>query len=235
MAKGEGRLKDKDLPPMAEWFKRARLAQMMGQEEFARYVGRGRSAVAMYEKGSPIPADVVAKILTEFPETPAPPSGEEVRKLGVPLSADASPTIMYAGVVPCSTDWGDPLSSEERRPIDHKFTGPNRFLCKVRGDSCYPALMQGDLTIWEVDRDPQVGVIVLAERLNDQACTVKELRYDETRRRHVLVPINPDSSPPEDGDGWTVTARLVGVIRQADGPERTWYWSPGLRAYHLID
>ena len=78
-------------------------------------------------------------------------------------------------------------------------------------------------------------VIVLAERTEDHACTVKELTYDEPGSRARLKAVNPRfESPPDDG-GWSVTARLVGVIRAADGPERTWYWSAGLRPRHLID
>jgi SOS-response transcriptional repressor LexA len=89
------------------------------------------------------------------------------------------------------------------------------------------------LTIWETDNDPAYGVIVIAERMEDRACTVKELVYDEQAKRSRLRPVNPDMAPPSDDGGWYVTARLVGVVRATDGPERTWFLPVGLRPRHL--
>jgi phage repressor protein C with HTH and peptisase S24 domain len=221
--------------PVARWIKTVRAVHGLEQVELAQYIGKSRSSVAGYENGNPVPADTIALIRTSFPESPPPPVTSTAVEIAASLAVEATyPEILYAGVVPCSQDWGDPLTSKEARPIEAKFAGKNRFLCKVTGDSCYPALKQGDLTVWEKDREPPYGVIVLAERIGDQACTVKELQYDESARRARLVPVNPSHGEPEDGDGWECAARLVGVLRQGDGPERTWYWPPGLRARHLL-
>lgn len=219
---------------MPRWLRAVRAIEGLDQEGLGKYVGKSRTAIAMYETGSPVPPEVISTIVDTFKNIPPAPTGDVVEFLGDVTPPDEVRTILYAGVVPCSTQWGDPLSSEERRPIELKFAGKNRFLCKVSGDSCYPALKQGDLTVWESDEDPADGVIVLAERLEDQACTVKMLDYDEVRGRHVLIPVNPNHQPPDDGEGWRVTARLVGVIRQRRGPERTWYWPPGLRPDDLL-
>jgi transcriptional regulator with XRE-family HTH domain len=206
------------------------------QIELAAYIGRGRSAVAMYESGrTAIPLDVIARIHSEFPDAPkAPVESEEVKVLGTAIGEDSYATIKYAGVVPCSSKWGDPLTSEESRPIEAKFSGFDRFLCKVSGDSCWPALQQGDLTIWEADKQPPYGVIVIAQQSTDGGCTVKELAYDRELHRPRLMPVNPMTDEPEDGDGWYIAARLVGVIRTTDGPEKTWYWPAGLRPSHLL-
>lgn len=220
---------------MAKWVRSIRTGNDLEQVEFASLIGKSRSAVAMYESGAPIPADVVSQILEAFPGANPPPMTGDVQVTGPALSDELYRVIKYAGTVPCSSDWGDPLSSSDSRPIDPKFAGKNRFLAKVVGDSCYPALQQGDLTVWETDNDPPYGVIVLAERNEDHACTVKELVYDDQAGRARLNPVNKRYEAPPDDGGWRVIARLVGVLRTTDGPERTWYWPAGLRPRHLGD
>jgi transcriptional regulator with XRE-family HTH domain len=233
-AKSQSR--SRNLDPVAKWFRAVRSLEGLDQEGLARYLGKSRSAVAMYESGKRIvPPEDIAAILTAFPDAPPFPLKQEVAPAGkLPLET-IQHRIKYAGIVPCSSSWGEPLASEEEREIDGVFAGRNRFLCQVVGDSCWPALRQGDLTVWELDQAPTEGVIVLAQRAEDGACTVKELEYDRAQRRYLLKPVNPDHASPPDGEGWGVTARLVGVIRQSDGPRKTWYWEPGLRPKHLIE
>ena len=147
------------------------------------------------------------------------------------------PTVQmrYAGEVPCSADWGDPLSSEEFIEVEVQFEHPQRFAAKVVGDSCYPALLPSDVTIWHTDLSPTYGLVVLAQRKGDHGCTVKELEYDQNLGRPRLVPVNPAHHAPSDGDGWGVIARLVAVLRTIDGLRRSWYIESGLRPRHLID
>ena len=185
----------------------------------------------MYERGSPVPLEVVAAIRSAFPDTPAPPSMGEVEATGLAISDDLLGRIRYAGLVPCSSSWGDPLAAQDLRPIEPKFAGANRFLCKVVGDSCWPYLKQGDLTVWELDESPPFESIVIAERFEDSGCTVKELLYDGKRPR--LEPMNPDAEAPDDGEGWKASAMLVGLLRTEDGIEMTWYLKSGLRKRHL--
>ena len=101
------------------------------------------------------------------------------------------------------------------------------------GDSCYPALEPGDITIWHADRNPPYGTIVIAQRKGDCGCTVKLLEYDPDLHRPVLTPVNPAHSAPADNGGWDVIARLVGVLRSSEAPKRTWFWEQGLRPRHL--
>jgi hypothetical protein len=142
--------------------------------------------------------------------------------------------MRYAGEVPCGSEWGDPLSSTESLEVDMQFDHHLRFAARVVGDSCYPALLPGDLTIWHVDMNPPYGMIVLAQRKGDHGCTVKSLEYDEKLGRPRLLPVNPASGQPEDGEGWGVIARLVAVIRSTDGLRRTWFMDTGLRAKLLV-
>jgi len=141
--------------------------------------------------------------------------------------------IRLAGNVPAG-EWGDPLSSEEFVEVTEvKFEHPKRFAAYVIGDSCFPSLQPGDLTIWHVDNNPMYGRFVLAQRKGDHGCTVKELTFDTERNRHVLKPINPSYSEPEDGEGWGVIARLVGVVLEHEGATLTIYQDKGVTKKHL--
>jgi len=58
-------------------------------------------------------------------------------------------------------------------------------------------------------------------------------QYKNWEYGYASPPVNINHDKPSDGDGWGVIARLVGVIRSADGPERTWYWAQVLRVKDL--
>lgn len=224
--------KDRRVTAWTRWLKSVRHQAGLDQAEFAPFIGRSRSALAMYESGRiPLPADVVAAIRTAFPGSPSPPKDGELTILGQPHTEALFARIPYAGIVPASSQWGDPLSNDELREVDPKFAGPGRFMCRVQGDSCWPALWQGDLTIWEVNPAPHEGLIVLAERLNDQACTVKE--YRRQNGRPSLCPVNPDYEEAFDPEGWKATAVLIGVLDRSEGPEISYFNEGGLRAEFL--
>lgn len=143
--------------------------------------------------------------------------------------------MIFAGYVPCSQVWGDPLQASGKRRVPRKWKAANRYTAEVIGDSCYPALRENDLTVWEYNRNPPVGAIVLAERSSDHACTVKELAYENGTYRPSLRAINPTATPPPNDEGWEVIAWLVAVKRDADGLEQEWY-APrtGIRRRHLM-
>lgn len=147
------------------------------------------------------------------------------------LASYAPLQIRFAGIVPAGSDWGDPLESDEMIEVDAKFESPKRFAAQVAGNSCWPALVQGDLTIWHIDEAPAPGLIVLAQN-TEGGCTVKELALGD-RGTYRLVPINEASTSPPDGDGWRPIARLVGIVRDVRGVELTWYQPRGLRAGDL--
>lgn len=154
--------------------------------------------------------------------------------LGSPKIPVGFPMVQmrFAGEVPTG-DWGDPLSSEEFIEVEAQFEHPRRFAAKVVGDSCYPALQPGDVTIWHSDLSPRFNLIVIAQRKGDHACTVKQLVYDAEEGRPRLKPVNPAHDSPNDGDGWGVIARLVAVLRTQDGIKKTWFGEDGLRPDNL--
>ncbi len=213
---------------MASWLRTVRKEQDLQQQEFAKAIGVSRSLIAMMERGERnVNLTVVRRVQEEFLDAPEPPILGELRGFVPAIGADRLGLIKYAGVVPCSTEWGDPLSGDDFRPIDYKFAAKNRFLCRVEGDSCAPALQPGDLTVWEIDGGPPFGVIVLAQREDDHCCTVKQYLEGSTPAEPLLKPVNKKYRAPKNEGGWRVVARLVGVIRE-DKPERTWFWSPGI-------
>jgi transcriptional regulator with XRE-family HTH domain len=221
--------------PTARWLRTVRAANGLDQDEFGRYIGKGRSTIAAYEGGTRnIPKETVAEIRTAFPESPAPPTSGDLEVLGSATGDGLYSFIRYAGIVPCSSQWGDPLESKEKLPISPEFAGEDRFLCRVGGDSCHPALQQGDITIWKSDPAPPYGVIVLAELEEDASCTVKVLERGDRPNEPRLVPVNPDFEEPPNNRPWHVSARLVAVIRDSDGPKRSIIWEPGLKKEHLM-
>ena len=144
-----------------------------------------------------------------------------------------TPKVRMAGNVPAG-DWGDPLASEEFIEVaDTRFEHPKRFAAYVVGNSCYPYLQPGDLTIWHFDQDPPYLSFVLAQRKGDHGCTVKELRWDEKLNRPVLHAPNPEYGLPDDGEGWGVIARLVGVQFGYEGTSLTAYEEKGINKRKL--
>lgn len=194
----------------------------------ARQLKINKQSVYNWLEGDTVPRDpdVYDQMLRVL--EPSAPYNEQV--VGGPKIPVGYPKlrIPYAGEVPCSADWGDPLASEEFIEVEASMEHPQRFAAKVVGDSCYPALQQGDITIWHADFSPPYGLIVLAQRKGDHGCTVKQLVYDTDLNRNVLKPVNPAYDAPDDGQGWGAIARLVAVLRP-DRVRRTWYLESGLR------
>ena len=205
-------------------------------------LGASRQSVQKWLSGDALPRDpAVFDVMLEQLQDSAPRdmfvregSGDLLDRPKIPVGFPMA-QIPFAGEVPCSAEWGDPLASEEFLEVEVQFEHPLRFAAKVVGDSCYPALWPGDITIWHADMNPPYGLVVLAQRKGDHGCTVKELEYDNQLGRPRLLPVNPSHEAPPDGDGWGVIARLVAVLRTIDGLRRTWYLETGLRPKHLSD
>ena len=204
------------------------------QAELAGQLGITRSALAAYESGRVAPNHKVVRRLIDLGlDLNVENRGDKVGIIGrlLEYAPPKKARLRYAGSVPCSSEWGPPLESTEYIEVSPQFGHPDRYAARVVGDSCYPALQPGDLTVWHSDPSPPYGCIVLAQRKGDHGCTVKQLAHDGTRPH--LKPVNPQYDEPDDGEGWGVIARLVGVERSSEAPTRTWYWEAGLRPEHL--
>lgn len=215
--------------PLAEKLEQALEASGKNVNWLAKVVGIPRQSIYKWIAGDTSPRDdsVWDRLLKAVP----PPILSHLDRPR--FIATYQPLQMrFAGIVPASDDWGDPLAAEEFVEVDARYASPKRFAAQLVGDSCWPALHQGDLTIWHVDPAPGSGLIVLAQRLPDFGCTVKQLKLDDSGRP-LLVPINSSYNAPPDGDGWSVLARLVAVIRR-DRVEKSWYEASGLRPEDLV-
>lgn len=221
----------KDKQASAESLRQFRVSQRLTQKALADMIGVEFTTYRNWEYAKSVPTPLAVRELKKMgyglpqKQRADNPLGNPAIPVGFSMAS-----LPYAGAVPAG-EWGDPLASEEFIEVEVEFEHPRRFAARVVGDSCYPALQQGDLTIWHQDMSPPYGTIVLAQRKGDHGCTVKELRYEDSRP--ILHAVNPDIDDPEDGDGWGVVARLVGVIRKTEGPKRTWYLNEGLRPKHL--
>ncbi len=210
----------------AERFKTARKRMRLTQQEVADNLGVSRETVAAYEAGRvKVPAKAFSSLM-------AMDTGVNMLdRPRIPVTFDPQP-MRYAGEVPAG-DWGDPLASEDFIDVDPALFHAKRYAAKVVGPSCYPALHPGDLVIWHHDESPPYGMLVLAQRKEDHACTVKVLDWDAETNQPVLRPVNPDHEPAGSDGGWVAIARLVAVIRKIDGLEMRWFLPEGIRPRHL--
>ncbi len=232
--------KAKIITPMTRWFKTVRALNDLDQIDLAGAIGVSRSAVGMYETGTPVPQEVIDKILSTYPDIPKLPDPKERDKpIEITQTGFAVPKptfeLRYAGLVPTSSEWGDPLESDTPVEVDEKYFHKQRFVCGVTGSSCFPALQQGDVTYWHYDLAPKVGKIVLAQRKSDRACTVKQLAMDPTSGEYFLKPINPKEKAPSAEEGWEAIAYLVYVEwEDEEGGTATLYRDGGIAPEQLI-
>ena len=196
------------------------------QQEVADRLGVSRETVAAYEAGR---VRVPAKAQTELLAMDT--GVNTLDRPRIPVTFEPQP-MRYAGEVPAG-DWGDPLASEDFIEVDPALFHSKRYAAKVVGPSCYPALHPGDLVIWHHDESPPYGMLVLAQRKEDHACTVKVLDWDAETNQPILRPVNPDHEPAGAEGGWVAIARLVAVLRKIDGLELRWYLPEGIRPRHL--
>lgn len=131
-------------------------------------------------------------------------------------------------------NWDDPLASDDLVEIEARFFGARRFVTSIVGDSCWPALLPGDLAVWQLEARPNPGVIVLARQETLDLTTVKKLVFNSETGEPQLLPVNPKFDPVPNDLEWRVLAKLVGVERKADGLVRSWYMSSGLRPADLM-
>jgi transcriptional regulator with XRE-family HTH domain len=228
--------KDSGKSPVARWLKRVRVELDMKQTEFGDALGVTGSLIGMMENGvRAVSPQFVSSVLNAFGDqiTEDPPQMGDIKVVkGDTGNVSSVVRIKYAGVTPCSDEWGDPLESTETREIDAKFAGPGRFETKAGGDSGWPFILQGDRLVWETDIAPTYSLVVLAQLMDTHGCLTKQLVWDEKAQRPRLKSLNPAVENPPDLNGWQTIAKLVGVIRR-HGVEKTWYNPDGLRPEDL--
>lgn len=141
-------------------------------------------------------------------------------------------SIPLCNPVPAST-WGDVLEIDDRLDVADNFAHPKNFATPIEGDCLMPALHPHDMAIWRHDHAPRPGVIVLAQRKGDHGATAKVLKYEDGRPH--LMPLADGQEEPEDGMGWGVVARLIGVIRKEHTKTTIFHADTGLTPAALLE
>jgi hypothetical protein len=205
-------------------------------------VARGRTAAYLAERYQPKPEylDALARssgMAKDWRSLTLPTYAAGVPYADKPQEPSVVPEMVdlpYAGEVPASSQWGDPLVGTGSVEVPAKFGGTNRFVAKVVGRSMSPALYQADMIVFEHDLAPPVGVVVLAQRKGDHGPTIKKLEQDPETGEFRLHAVNAYAEAPPDGEGWGVVAKMVGMLRTIDGTQVELYNAAGVTPRALI-
>ncbi len=93
--------------------------------------------------------------------------------------------------------------------VDETIAKKANFALRVKGDSMYPALLDGDLVLVQFTPTAENGEIVVAS-VGGEDATIKRLR--KTAREVYLEAVNPAYSPIHD-DSIAVIGRVTSLIR----------------------
>lgn len=207
------------------WRRKRRLTQ----KEVADALSMTRGGYANYEAGTaPIPDDRLAKLRAMGYESDRPETSGPMLPVTFPMQQ-----MPYIGYIPAGT-WAEPSDTEDFMEVEAKYWKKGRYVSRIEGDSCHPALQRDDLCIWEEKLSPPYGKIVIARKKGDHAATVKQLLWDSVTQAPRLKAINPAFEDAE-ADGWGAVAMLVGVLWfDEDGGEISIYRKDGIRPDQLI-
>ena len=184
---------------IGERVKELRIKKDLTQLELAELLGyKSKSSVAHIENGRDIPRSMVVKLAEVLDTTPAylmgwddtspskpdPPNAvrlpQEIVRM-VPLYESVAAGFgAYAdssavGIIPCC--------------IESDWEAENSIGIKVKGDSMYPKIEDGDIVVVCKDMDYDDGQIVVA-RIDEDDAVVKRIHLYPTRL--VLESINPE-------------------------------------------
>jgi repressor LexA len=128
-------------------------------------------------------------------------AGREAVEEGVRLPILGSvPAGMPAEAIPQTDDYFS---------VDESIAKKANFALRVKGDSMFPTLWDGDLVLVQFTPTAENGEIVVASVDGDEA-TVKKLR--KTEREAFLEPINP-AYPAIRGEDIVIVGRVTSLIR----------------------
>lgn len=208
-----------------------RLAARLTQTQVAEYLGVKRGTYKNWEYGfAAVPAYAESK-LRELLVPPA--AGRQVLSPpSVPVTY-APIAMHYAGYLPAG-NWAEPLNTEVMEEVEAELWKSNRFCARIAGDSCHPALQREDFCVWEASPNPPFGKLVVAQRKDDHAATVKVLEWDPATNGPVLRAVNPlhDHEP---SNSWSAIAFLVAVRwTDIDGGRVSFYRPEGIKPSQLL-
>ena len=198
--------------PDASWYKRARKAAKLTQEQLGSLLGVTGSAVSQWERGGGIELEHFFMLLEHYEDLALRRHDEvlwEIMKVGSRL-APGSDDLDEDGqrwdttrVVPliskvAAGQWGDaadpyPVGKAEKFiGVDDEY-GEGTFALTVDGESMLPRFLPGDLIVVDPAVEPTPGDFVVAKREADDEATFKQykLRYESDVLREIeLSPLN---------------------------------------------
>jgi repressor LexA len=114
------------------------------------------------------------------------------------------------GRVPAGMPMEAVTQTDDYFSVDEAIAKKANFALRVKGDSMYPTLWDGDLVLVQFTPSAENGEIVVASVGGDDDATVKKLR--KTPREVYLEAINPAYPPIHDPD-IAVIGRVTSLIR----------------------
>jgi repressor LexA len=195
-----------------------RIEKGLTQTELAEKLGyKSKSSVAHIEKGRDIPRSLVVTLSEILDTTPAYIMGWTDEKSNV---ASVLPPKLYR--VPLyesvSAGFGAYADSQIREYYEVYVESPcvakNTIAIRVKGDSMYPKIEDGDTILVQRDADVKSGDIGVA--LIDDDAFVKKVEYDPKALR--LISINPEYPPKvfqgKEADRVRIVGRVYRIIKE---------------------
>lgn len=217
----------------SKWLKALRASRGMHQADLADRLGLSRSAVANYERGSAIPADVRQRILEifEIDERPATP---EISPIPAGFSLTAAIRSWRGAAAALDPNMEEEFIEEESPtevPTAFLIGGAAKIdrhdLVRVSGMSMAPRVMSGERVL--IYRDPQLipNSIVLAESPDRRASYLKVLRFNGAARRWELHSLADGGAAFCDLSGWTVHGYAICIFGDDESEGRNVEWRYG--------
>lgn len=196
-------------------YKQCRVKLGISQKELAAKVGVGASAVSKWESGAANPDTALLPVLAEIFGVSA---GYLLRQEKSELLSQAMETVIeYPVIGSVRAGMGGNVVSEETG--DTRLVAASAvhgraddyFVLRVRGDSMYPEVLDGDCVL--VRKTPSVESGSMAVVLYDGDCaTVKWVRYVEGEDWVDLVPNNPTFPPARISGADLENCKILGEV-----------------------
>lgn len=190
------------------------------QDEVAKKLGVLRSTYANWEReGNSVPRKFTPRVRELMRER------DDVGSPSYPVPNMEIP-VPFIGLVSADTKatWDSPNESDTLEFVPGKMgDGKGRFAARVESDCMYPFLHPDDIVVFQQDRIPKIGRVVLF-RNHDGLITIKQLKHNGSNfMLHALNPLLDDIL----AEG-SVVGYLVGIVRRTGQREWTDYDPTGL-------
>lgn len=198
-----------------ERIKSLRKSMRMSQEELAHKVGyRDRSSIAKVEKGE---VDISESKIKAFAQalnvTPLYLLGIEEKQVTlIPIPVIASVSAGFDHLAVIDGEDFELLPSSEL----HGYSASELRIFKVKGDSMYPRILDGDKVLVHIQPSVDSGDTAVVV-YNGEEATIKKVRYASGEDWMELIPANPEYQTKriegKDLEHCHVVGKIIKLIR----------------------